>query len=85
MPWTSVRERRAIKAETHIKRQRITAVLALVSVDTDQSLTVLEQTRLQTYHDELHTRGGMVVNVVCNSGNVGVVEGCVNFVKHEEW
>lgn len=27
----------------------------------------------------------MVVDVVCNPGNVGVVKRCVNLVKHEEW
>lgn len=72
------------KEETHIKCQRITTVLILVAIDTNQRLTVLEQSCLQTDHDELHTRGSMVVDVVGNPGHVGVVKCCVNLIKHEE-
>lgn len=71
--------------KTHIKRQRFAAVLDLVPVDTDQSLTVLEQSGLQTNHDELHARCGVVMDIVGNAGDVGVVQGCVNLVQHEEW
>lgn len=72
------------RKETHIKCQRFTAVLNLVPVDADEGLAVLEQTCLQTDHDKLHARRSVVVDIVRNAGNVGVIEGCVDLVEHEE-
>lgn len=70
--------------ETHIESQRLAAILYLITVDANKSLTVLEETGLQTDDNELHAGGGVVVNVVGDTGHVGIVESSINLVEHEE-
>lgn len=69
---------------THVERQGLAAVLHLVTVDADKSLAVLEKTTLQTDDNELHARGGVVMDVVGDTGHVGVIKGSVDFVEYEE-
>lgn len=69
---------------THIQRQTLTTIRVLIPIDTHQRLTVLEQTRFQTDHDELHTRRGMVPDIVRDLADVGIVQCGVNLIEDEE-
>lgn len=44
----------------------------------------MEQARLQANDDKLHARAGVVADIRGDFGDVGVVEGGVDFVQDEE-
>jgi hypothetical protein len=69
---------------THIQRQRLGAVDLLVSKDTHQTLTTLEQTSLQTNNNELHSRTRMLLDIVLDLLYVGVIERSIDLIKNEE-
>lgn len=75
---------KVVEVYTYIQCQRFAAVFVLVSVNTYQSLAVLEESRLQTDDNELHTGGSVVVDVVGNPSNVGVVKRSIDLVENEE-
>ena len=52
----SVTSKRKSDRTTHIQRQRLRTIRALIPIDPHERLTTLEEPRLQTDHNELHTR-----------------------------
>ena len=75
---------RGLEGITYIQSQSLGAVRLLISEHTDQTLTALEQTSLQTDDDELHPRTSMFADVVLDLLHVGVIERGVNLIKHEK-
>jgi hypothetical protein len=70
---------------THIQCERLARIGTLVSVDADKGLAALEQTSLQADDNELHSRSGVVPDVVGNLRNVCVIQSGIDFVEHKEW
>lgn len=72
------------EGSTYIQRQGFATILHLVAIDSDERLTILEQTLLETDENKLHARPGVLADVVGDARDVGVVKRGVDLVKHEE-
>lgn len=77
-------EKRKEGGKHYIQRQRTTTIRRLIAINPHERLTPLKQPGLQTDHDKLHARPRVVTDVSRDLGDVGVVEGGVDFVKDEE-
>lgn len=60
------------------------AVDFLVTVNTNQALTVLKQAGLQADDNELHTGTGMLPNILLYFVDIGIIERGVNLIKNKE-
>jgi hypothetical protein len=72
------------ESKTYIKCQSLTTISFLISENTYQTLATLEKARLQTDDNKLHSRTGMLPDVVLNLLNIGIVKRSINLVQNEE-
>ena len=72
------------KGKTHIERQSATTIDTLIPHDTDQRLTVLEESGLERDDDKLHAGTCVFADVAGETRGVCVVERGVDFVEDEK-
>jgi len=69
---------------SEIERKSTGTIQILIAINADQRVASLIQRSLQTDHYELECIRRVGPDVVSNLGNISVVEGRIDFVKHEE-
>lgn len=79
------KEMNMITGDTHIQRKSLATISSLVPINSNQRLTKLKQSSLQTDNYKLHTRSSMVADIIGNSRDVGIIERRVYLVENEEW
>jgi hypothetical protein len=57
----------------------------LIAVDSNKGVATLVQGTLQADDDELERVGRLAPDIVCDLGDIGVIQSSIYFIKDEKW
>lgn len=70
---------------TYIQSEGAWAIDVLITIDTDKRIASLVQWSFKTDDDELKVLRSMRAYIICNLGDVGIIQRRVDLVQNEEW